>query len=106
MLVNKKRQDPLHILTEYHTRGCTKRIMLANKQGIAQLIEWFFRRFISIIRCMSVPVFILANRTYCNNRAVTGVVSVVRMTPGGRGNSQVTNQKVFISLSILQISNF
>ena len=43
---------------------------------------------------------------YCNNRAVTGAVSVVRMTPGGRGNSQVTNQKVFFSLSILQISNF
>ena len=38
--------------------------MLANKQGIAQLIEWFFRRFISIKRCISVPVFILANRTY------------------------------------------
>ena len=29
-------------------------------------------------------------KTYCNNRAVTGAVLVVRMTPGGggKGNSQ------------------
>ena len=46
------------------------------------------------------------SRCLCNNRVVTGAVSVVRMTPGGRGNSQVTNQKVFFSLSLLQISNF